>query len=270
MKIPIYQVDAFADKIFTGNPAAICPLENWLEDRVMQQIAMENNLAETAFLVKSGKFYKIRWFTPEVEVDLCGHATLASAYVIFNFLEPDASVVDFYSPRSGLLSVEKGKDGFLTLDFPSDPPSEVAPNRDLIEAIGKSPKIMLKGKTDYLLIYESQKDIEDLKPDFFLLNSVNARGIIVSAPGKDVDFVSRFFAPQSGIAEDPVTGSAHTTLIPYWSGILQKSDLEARQLSKRGGHLRCKLLGDRVRIAGKAVPYLTGEVNLEFVGVNGI
>ncbi len=262
MKLPIYQIDAFADRVFSGNPAAVCPLEAWLDDTLMQHIAAENNLAETAFLVKSDNHYEIRWFTPETEVDLCGHATLASASMLFTHFEPGANLLSFYSPRSGLLSVEKGKDGLLSLDFPADPPKEVAPVKALEEAIGGSPIQTLKGKTDYLLIYKDQQTIENLSPNFFLLNKVNARGVIVSAKGEQVDFVSRFFAPQAGINEDPVTGSAHTTLIPYWSGQLKKNRLSARQLSKRGGSLQCEALGDRVKISGKAVPYLTGEITI--------
>jgi PhzF family phenazine biosynthesis protein len=260
MNLQIYQVDAFAEQVFKGNPAAICPLESWLGDALMQQIAAENNLAETAFFLKAAEHYEIRWFTPEKEVDLCGHATLASAHIILSHFEPNAHKVSFYSPRSGRLSVERTDGDLLVLDFPSDPPAETGPRQDLVDALGKTPLKTLKGKTDYLLIYEAQEDIEAMSPDFFLLNKVKARGVIVSSPGNEVDFVSRFFAPQSGIPEDPVTGSAHTTLIPYWAGVLNKKKLEARQLSKRGGTLRCEYLGERVKIAGKAVSYLSGEI----------
>jgi PhzF family phenazine biosynthesis protein len=262
MKVPIYQVDAFAESVFQGNPAAVCPLEQWLDDKVMQQIAGENNLAETAFLVKDGDTYQIRWFTPAVEVDLCGHATLASAYVIFNYLDPGAKKVAFHSPRSGALYVSRSGNGYLELDFPADTVREVSPQMTIVEALGKTPLKTFKGKTDYLLIYENQKYIEKLQPNFFLLEKANARGVIVSAPGEEVDFVSRFFAPQSGIAEDPVTGSAHTTLIPYWAQRLKKNQLTARQLSKRGGYLKCTYEGERVKIAGKAVPYMKGEIDL--------
>ena len=262
MKIPIYQVDAFAEGLFKGNPAAVCPLESWLEEDLMQQIAAENNLAETAFIVKENDQYHIRWFTPEVEVALCGHATLATAQVLFTEFARDSDSIQFYSHRSGPLEVRRRSDGLLELDFPSDPPAKIAENRAINEALGKSPIRTLKGKTDYLLIFESQKDIERLAPNFYVLGKVPARGIIVSAPGEAVDFVSRFFAPGSGIAEDPVTGSAHTTLIPYWAGELGKNQLSARQLSSRGGALVCEYLGERVKIAGKAVPYMVGEIHL--------
>ena len=256
----LYQIDAFADRVFSGNPAAVCPVEHWPEESLMQQIAAENNLAETAFVLKAGNHYEIRWFTPEMEVALCGHATLASAYVLFQHYEKEARLISFFSPKSGLLSVEKAENGYLTLDFPADPPSEVVPLKTLEEALGMSPVKTLKGKTDYLLIYKNQQEIENISPDFFLLNKVEARGVIVSAKGEAVDFVSRFFAPKVGINEDPVTGSAHTTLIPYWSEVLNKKQLSARQLSKRGGSLHCEALGQRVKIGGSAVPYLLGEI----------
>lgn len=262
MKLRLYQIDAFADRVFTGNPAAVCVLEQWLETDVMQQIAAENNLAETAFVVKREKEYEIRWFTPELEVDLCGHATLAAAYVLFREHEPASSQIAFHSPRSGSLPVEKGPEGYLILDFPADTLTAVPPNEALHNALGKTPMMNFKGKTDYLLVYENQEAIASLQPDFFLLNKIPARGVIVTAPGREVDFVSRFFAPQSGISEDPVTGSAHTSLTPYWSGRLGKKKLIARQLSRRGGELICEALGDRVKIAGRAVQYLSGEIEV--------
>lgn len=260
-KQKIYQVDAFADAPFKGNPAAVCVLDQWLPDSKMQDIAMENNLAETAFVVKDGSLYHIRWFTPEVEVALCGHATLATAYVLFEYYRADGPVLQFHS-LSGPLSVERSEDGSLILDFPADNPVLVDPLPALNEALGIAPEKTMKGKTDYLLIYKDQQLIENLKPNFFLMNRVDARGVIVSAKGDQVDFVSRFFAPQSGVSEDPVTGSAHTTLTPYWSGELKKIKLEAQQLSKRGGNLHCELHNDRVKIRGKAVPYLIGEILL--------
>lgn len=262
MKLRLYQIDAFADRVFTGNPAAVCVLDQWLDTALMQQIASENNLAETAFLVKCDKEYEIRWFTPELEVDLCGHATLASAFVLFREYEPDASRIAFHSPRSGPLSVEKGPDGYLVLDFPADTLTEVPSFDALNKALGRSPVKSFKGKTDYLLVYEDREAIASLQPDFFLLNQVAARGVIVTAPGREVDFVSRFFAPQSGINEDPVTGSAHTSLTPYWSGRLGKTKVIARQLSRRGGELLCEARGDRVKIAGRAVQYLAGEIDI--------
>ena len=256
----IFQIDAFTDKLYSGNPAAVCILENWIDDTIMQKIAMENNLAETAFAVRDGSQYIIRWFTPELEVDLCGHATLATAFVLFENYNLSVSYIEFFSPRSGKLLVEKGENGLLILDFPTDDIRSIESIQNLNEAIGKNPVYTLKGKTDYLLIYDNQEVIEQLKPNFFLLNQLDARGVIVSAPGDDVDFVSRFFAPQCGVNEDPVTGSAHTSLIPYWSKVLGKSTLVAKQLSKRGGDIYCEFLDKRVKIAGRAVPYLKGEI----------
>ncbi|MBT8292536.1 MAG: PhzF family phenazine biosynthesis protein [Eudoraea sp.] len=256
----LFQIDAFTDQLYSGNPAAVCILKNWIDHSIMQKIARENNLAETAFAVRDGSQYIIRWFTPELEVDLCGHATLATAFVLFENYNLNTSSIEFTSPRSGKLLVEKGENGLLILDFPTDDINFIEPIQTLNEAIGKKPVYTLKGKTDYLLIYNNQEEIEQLKPNFFLLNQLDARGVIVSAPGNEVDFVSRFFAPQCGVNEDPVTGSAHTSLIPYWSKVLGKSKLDARQLSKRGGDIYCEFLDKRVKIAGRAVPYLKGEI----------
>ena len=260
MKQTIYQVDAFASKLFGGNPAAVCILENWLPDNLMQQIAMENNLSETAFLVPKGGGYEIRWFTPGVEVDLCGHATLASAFVLFSELEAGTSKIDFHSPRSGPLSVRQESDGQLTLNFPADTMSAIDPIPELNEAMGKTAQNTYKGKTDIMLIYEQQQDVEALNPNFFLLKNLDVRGVIATAPGNEVDFVSRFFAPQSGVDEDPVTGSAHTSLTPYWAETLGKKRLTARQLSQRGGALSCELEGDRVLITGRGILYMKGEI----------
>jgi PhzF family phenazine biosynthesis protein len=260
MKIKLYQIDAFTDRIFGGNPASVCPLNHWLPDDTMQRIAMENNQAETAFFVRERNRFHIRWFTPALEVDLCGHGTLASAYVLF-YLEDFAGPVVEFDSRSGLLRVTKEND-LLTLDFPADPPLKVSPPEDLITALGSWPVDIYKGKSDYLLVYASAEEIESIKPDMRLLAQVPARGIIVTAPGMDVDFVSRFFAPQSGIPEDPVTGSAHTTLTPYWAARLGQSRLNARQLSRRGGRLQCALDGERVKISGQAVAYMAGEIQL--------
>ena len=262
MKLKIFQVDAFADKVFSGNPAAVCILDSWLDASLMQQIAAENNLAETAFVVKNNDSYDIRWFTPEVEVDLCGHATLASAFVLFHHYVPNSKTIAFHSHRNGPLTVEKGNDGYLVMDFPVDELVEVEPLSVMNEALGINPMKTLRGKTDYLLIYDNQKDIEDIRPDFFKLDKIDARGVIVSAKGNEVDFVSRFFAPQSGINEDPVTGSAHTSLTPFWSKVLGKNKLSAKQLSRRGGELLCENLGKRIKISGKAIPYLTGEIEV--------
>jgi PhzF family phenazine biosynthesis protein len=260
MKIKLFQIDAFTDKIFGGNPASVCPLDYWLPDNAMQLIAMENNQAETAFFVREQNGFHIRWFTPTTEVDLCGHATLAAAYVLFHLEGFPEPTIEFNS-RSGLLRVTKGDD-FLTLDFPADPPHKVSPTDDLITAVGSWPMETYKGKFDYLLVYAAAEEIKGIKPDMKLVAEVPARGIIVTAPGQDVDFVSRFFAPQSGIPEDPVTGSAHTTLTPYWAGRLGRTSLEARQLSKRGGRLRCTLDGERVKISGQARAYMTGDIQL--------
>jgi PhzF family phenazine biosynthesis protein len=260
-KIKLFQVDAFTAEVFHGNPAAVCILEEWPEARKMQQIAAENNLAETAFVVRMGNDYEIRWFTPAVEVDLCGHATLAAAYVLFKYYDYPSSIINFHSRQSGLLSVEQAG-AFLTLDFPTDIYEEVSTPKALIAALGLTPLRTYKGKTDYLLYFSSQKEIEDLHPDFSLLSTVGGRGVIVTAKGNTVDFVSRFFAPQSGIDEDPVTGSAHTTLIPFWSKILGKNVLVAKQLSKRQGDLTCEYRGDRVKITGQAVTYLQGEMEI--------
>lgn len=260
MNIPIYQIDAFADSLFTGNPAAVCPLQAWLPDEVLQKIAAENNLSETAFFAREGDGYRIRWFTPGVEVNLCGHATLATAYAVFAFEGHPGDVIQFAS-RSGTLRVRRDGDR-LVLDFPADAPRREAAVPGLVEAIGRQPVEEWKGRTDYLLVYERQADVEALAPDFTRLRAVEARGIIVSAPGEAVDFVSRFFAPRVGVDEDPVTGSAHTTLTPYWANRLGKNDLSAMQLSRRRGWLQCRLAGDRVEIAGKAVPYLRGTITV--------
>ncbi|WP_162055195.1 PhzF family phenazine biosynthesis protein [Pontibacter pamirensis] len=260
-KIKLYQIDAFTDKVFHGNPAAVCVLNVWLEDKVMQQIAAENNLAETAFVVQNGSDYEIRWFTPTVEVDLCGHATLASAYVLFYFYNHPTNTINFQSRRSGLLTVDREGEE-LTLDFPADVYKQVEAPQALISALGATPAEVYKGKTDYLLLFHTQKEIERLAPDFRILASVEARGVIVTAPGDEVDFVSRFFCPQVGIDEDPVTGSTHTTLTPFWSQKLYKKVLSAKQVSARQGDLRCEFLGDRVKITGKAVAYLSGEIEV--------
>jgi PhzF family phenazine biosynthesis protein len=257
----IYQVDAFANEIFSGNPAAVCPLEGWLSDDILQKIAMENNLAETAFYVKQGDQYQLRWFTPTVEVDLCGHATLAAAFVLFNFENHIGDTILFHSVRSGILTVTK-KDHFLALNFPTDKlePAELTP--ELTAGFTIVPRLAFKGKTDYMLVFENEEEIVKILPSYDDIAKVKARGIIVTAKGDHVDFVSRFFAPAAGVNEDPVTGSAHTTLIPYWAERLGKSDLTAIQLSKRKGYLHCKYLDDRVEISGQGKLYLTGEIYL--------
>lgn len=258
MEISLYQIDAFADKVFSGNPAAVCPLDAWLPDALLQNIAMENNLAETAYYVKEKKGYRIRWFTPAVEVDLCGHATLAAAFVLFNHGGYQGDSISFNS-RSGPLTVSRQGD-LLTLDFPTDSLSEVPVLPELEEAFSIRPVKALKGRTDYLLVYESESQIRSLTADMARVARIKARGIIVTAKGDQADFVSRFFAPQSGVNEDPVTGSAHTTLIPYWAQVLKKTEMEAIQCSARGGHLHCKMKGERVEISGKGRTFLIGHI----------
>ncbi len=260
MKIRMFQVDAFTETLFGGNPAAVCLLTETLPDEMMQKIAAENNLAETAFVTETGDSFSIRWCTPKVEVDLCGHATLASAHVIFNHLAYSKKTIRFTS-RSGILEVRKEKD-LLVLNFPTDTLQKGCLPPTVTESLGMDPVEILKGKTDYLLVYESQRQIEALDPDFAGLCKATARGIIATAKGDESDFVSRFFAPQVGINEDPVTGSAHTTLIPYWSARLGKKEMTAIQLSERRGYLKCKDLGERVEIAGKTVTYLVGEIDV--------
>ena len=261
MKIKIYQIDAFADKIFSGNPAAVCPLDNWLPDETMQSIAMENNLAEAAFYVNEKEGLRIRWFTPTVEVDLCGHATLATAFVLFNHENYVGDKIIFNS-RSGPLTVTKAGE-VLTLNFPVDTLVEVPAIPVLEQGLGAKPLKTFKGKTDYMLVFENEYLIKNMNPDFKLIGTVDARGIIVTAKGDTVDFVSRFFGPQSGMDEDPVTGSAHTSLSPYWATVLSKTDFSAIQLSTRQGKLKCKLVGDRVEISGTAKSYLTGTISIE-------
>ncbi|MFZ9010540.1 MAG: PhzF family phenazine biosynthesis protein [Anaerohalosphaeraceae bacterium] len=257
----LYQVDAFASELFSGNPAGVCILEKWLPDNIMQSVAAENNLAETAFAVPTAHGYEIRWFTPETEVALCGHATLATAHVLFNTRHPALNSIRFQSRERGILEVAKS-DGWLVLNFPSDTLEEVEMPKGLAGALGGTPKACWKGLTDYMVVYETEEEIRTLSPNYHLLNQIPVRGVIVTSPGRDHDFVSRFFAPRCGVPEDPVTGSAHTTLIPYWGGKLGKTRLSAAQLSSRGGILRCELLGDRVKIAGKAITYMKAELYL--------
>ena len=259
MSIPIYQVDAFTDKLFGGNPAAVCPLEEWLDAELLQNIAAENNLSETAFFVKKERVFELRWFTPAVEVELCGHGTLASAHVIFNHLGYDEEQIVF-SSASGELRVTNKK-GQLTLDFPSTPPSPAEVKSELILGLGMRPKEVHKSR-DYLALYESEDDILSLEPNFEILRELDCLGVIVTAKGKNSDFVSRFFAPAIGINEDPVTGSAHTTLIPFWAARLNKKVLHAYQLSKRKGELFCEDAGERVKIGGHAITFFKGEITL--------
>ncbi|MEM9298640.1 MAG: PhzF family phenazine biosynthesis protein [Bacteroidota bacterium] len=261
MTIPIYQVDAFTDELFKGNPAAVCPLEKWLPDDALQRIAAENNLSETAFFVKNDSGFELRWFTPTVEVALCGHATLASAHVLFEHLEYTEPIIHFQTTESGILQVSKSENG-LCMDFPMDNPAQVIPPSRLFQVLGIDEAACYKGKTDYLVVLQDQLSLDRIKPDFKALVKIEARGVIVTAPGLNHDFVSRFFCPQVGIDEDPVTGSAHTTLAPYWSKMLNKSNLTAQQRSKRTGELICKLNNDRVLLTGKAATYLSGQINI--------
>jgi PhzF family phenazine biosynthesis protein len=259
MTIPIYQADAFTSQLFGGNPAAICPLTEWLPDDVMQKIAIENNLAETAFFVKNDTGYALRWFTPEYEIDLCGHATLASAHILFTELGYKQDSIHFETVKAGVLSVKRDGDKY-TMDFPSRPPIHIELPIGLAEALSEKQPVDVLRSRDYFIVYESEDDIRDISPDFFALSKMDTVGVIVTAPGKEVDFVSRFFAPGAGIPEDPVTGSAHCNLIPYWADKLGKDKLHAYQISHRKGELWCELKGDRVLMTGKAVTYLKGEI----------
>lgn len=264
MRISIFQIDAFTDVLFGGNPAAVCPLEYWLDDHILQQIAAENNLAETAFFVKeSADQFHLRWFTPEIEMDLCGHATLASAYVLFEELGYSNSRIEFKT-RSGALRVEKENDLFV-LDLPSRPPKRATLPKSIKDGLNILPNEVWKSR-DYVLVYEREEDIIKIQPNMGILNQVNIDpgGIIVTARSShvDVDFVSRFFTPQASIFEDPVTGSAHCTLTPFWLSRLQKKTLRAVQLSERRGELFCELQDNRVMIKGRAVKYLQGTILL--------
>jgi PhzF family phenazine biosynthesis protein len=269
MKLTIYQVDAFADKLFSGNPAAVIPLDTWIDDDLMQQIAEENNLAETVFFVPENDGFHIRWFTPELEIDLCGHATLAAAFVLFELLNYKNDIIIFYS-QSGPLKVHR--DGvFIALDFPSWKPERVTDYpEELMKGLGITENLGVYKNRDYIVELESQKDVLAVKPDFSLLNKIDVIGIIITAPGDTwsdassdrIDFVSRFFAPNCGVPEDPVTGSAHSQLIPFWAEKLGKNNLHAFQLSKRGGELWCEQKGERVIIKGKAVFYMKGEITI--------
>jgi predicted PhzF superfamily epimerase YddE/YHI9 len=259
MKLPVYQIDAFTSRLFAGNPAAVCPLEQWLPDETLQAIAAENNLSETAFFAPEDGGYRLRWFTPSVEVDLCGHATLASAFLILSRLNPGAANVVFQT-RSGQLSVERDGD-LLRMDFPSRPAERCGPHPLLIQGLGRAPREVLCSR-DYLAVYASEADVASLRPDMDMLQRVDRFAVIVTAPGDRDDFVSRFFAPSKGVPEDPVTGSAHSTLIPFWAQRLGKKTLKARQISKRGGELWCEDRGVRVSIAGQAVLFLEGSIQL--------
>lgn len=257
MRLRLYQVDAFADRLFTGNPAAVVPLERWLPDATLQAIALENNLSETAYFVPEGESFALRWFTPTREVDLCGHATLAAAFVLYGSLGYSGARVRF-DAASGELTVTR--DGaWLWMDFPADPPAPVEAPSALAQGLGATPREVL-GAADYLAVFDSEDEIRALTPDFHSLTRLDRRGVIATAAGRNADFVSRFFAPKYGIDEDPVTGSAHCTLAPFWAARLGKRELTGRQCSRRGGVVRCVDAGARVRLGGQAVLYLEGEI----------
>jgi len=259
VKIRQYQVDAFASRVFEGNPAAVCPLDTWLPENTLQAIAAENNLSETAFFVPSGDGFELRWFTPATEVDLCGHATLASAHVLFAILGFQNEVIRF-ATRSGELAVRYRGD-LLEMDFPARSPAPCERPPGLAEALGAEPEEILAAD-DYLFIFAHEANVLDLQPNLALLAGLERRGTIVTAPGNSYDFVSRFFAPKVGVPEDPVTGSAHCALAPYWAARLGKTRLRARQVSKRGGEVLCEVRGDRVLLAGRAVLFMSGEIEV--------
>lgn len=260
MKLPIYQVDAFTSRRFGGNPAAVVLLGDWLPDATLAAIAAENNLSETAFVIPHAELSALRWFTPVVEVDLCGHATLASAHVLLAHRFSKADRVSF-TTRSGTLPVERAGD-LLRMDFPAMPAKPVALTDAVRDALGRTPRELLQAR-DLLAIFDSEDEVRSFRPDFAKIAALDANAVMISAPGDRTDFVSRFFAPRAGIPEDPVTGSAHCTLAPYWAARLGKSSLEARQISARGGDIFCELRGERVLIAGRAAEYLRGEIEVD-------
>lgn len=261
MKLPYYHVDAFTDRLFRGNPAGVILLSSgWLAEQVMQKIAYENNLSETAFIIEDGEDFGLRWFTPKIEVDLCGHATIAAAHVLFNEIGHKQDQIRFQT-KSGIVSVER-REKTLVLDFPSRPPVKCSCPLGPARILGKKPAEVWKSR-DYLFVFNEEEDILNMTPDFVSMKNWECLGVIVTAPGKTADFVSRFFAPRAGVNEDPVTGSAHSTLIPYWAERLQKTSLQALQLSKRGGELFCQEAGKRVKIGGRAITYLSGEIYLQ-------
>jgi PhzF family phenazine biosynthesis protein len=261
MKLPIWQLDAFTSELFGGNPAAVVVMDDWLPDRTLQAIGRENNLSETAFIVPRGEAFGLRWFTPSIEVDLCGHATLAGAHVLFHHGYTRASEVAFETRQAGTVHVTRNDD-LLTLDFPARPPAAIDFDRtEVADALGAEPAAILAAR-DLLAIFPRQADVEGLRPRFAKIRALDAFAVIATAPGDRSDFVSRFFAPKAGVDEDPVTGSAHCTLVPYWSRRLKRTRLHALQVSDRGGELFCEDRGDRVAIAGRAVEYMRGEITV--------
>ncbi|MEW6668397.1 MAG: PhzF family phenazine biosynthesis protein [Thermodesulfobacteriota bacterium] len=261
MRIPLYQVDAFTSQVFFGNPAAVCLLERWLEDSILQAVASENNLSETAFLVRNAEGFDLRWFTPVTEVALCGHATLASAFVLFTRRDWPEESIRFRTRKSGELVVSRRGD-LLEMDFPARPPNPQGPPDGLLEALHVTPEAVLGSAEDLLVVLDSEKVVREVQPDFGALERVACRGTIVTARGDRSDFVSRFFAPRVGVPEDPVTGSSHCVLTPYWASVLGKQELHAYQVSKRGGELFCTDLGERVKISGRAALYLEGTISI--------
>lgn len=261
MKLDIYQVDAFAEKVFKGNPAAVIPLEDWIDEKLMQQIAMENNLSETAYVVKTDDGYHIRWFTPEYEIDLCGHATLASSYVIKNFLEPHLTEIHLSTQKAGLLKTYV-KDGMYTLDFPSRMPVPCDVPEGLLKSVGVTAAVEVLRSRDYFIVLPDEEAVQNAEPDYTIMKELDTIGVIITAKGRSADAVSRCFYPGAGIPEDPVTGSAHCNIVPYWSQKLKKDHLFCKQLSARGGDLWCELRDDRVLMSGKCVLYMKGEIDL--------
>lgn len=259
MTLTVYQVDAFANEIFKGNPAAVIPLNNWLDATLMQQIALENNLSETAFFVKTDEGYDLRWFTPEYEIDLCGHATLASAYVIKTFLEPHVHTIQFTTQKAGVLKTT-AKDGVFTLDFPARMPAATQVPKNLLESLGVTNAVEVLRSRDYFVVLPNEEAVQHVEPDYTLMKTLDTIGVIVTAKGQSADVVSRCFYPGAGIPEDPVTGSAHCNIIPYWSSKLGTTKIFAKQLSQRGGELQCELAGDRVLMNGKCVLFMKGEI----------
>ncbi|MEE2689821.1 MAG: PhzF family phenazine biosynthesis protein [Pseudomonadota bacterium] len=260
MKIPIYQIDAFAESAFSGNPAAVCPLDDWLETETMQAIAEENNLSETAFFVPNNDDFDIRWFTPKAEIDLAGHPTLATAHAIFTEILPGRSSVKFNTKLGDILSVDDDA-GVLTMDFPARPPIKTGGVEEMVDALGAKP-VQFLAERDAFVVLSSESELRALSPDMVKLTALSYLGTIATAPGDEVDFVSRFFAPRYGIPEDPVTGSAHCELIPYWAERLGRTKMLARQISKRGGTIYCEYMGERVKIGGRALTFMRGEIEL--------
>ncbi|ANE52676.1 PhzF family phenazine biosynthesis protein [Flavisolibacter tropicus] len=265
MNLNIFQVDAFTESVFKGNPAAVIPLEHWLEDNLMQQIAMENNLSETVFFVKGEEGYHIRWFTPEYEIDLCGHATLAASYIIKNFIEPPIKEIQFTTQKVGQLKTYCNE-GVYTLDFPARMPQACEVPEKLLSSLGVSNAVEVLKSRDYFVVLPNEDAVRNLQPDYTLMKELDTIGVIATAKGQSADVVSRCFYPGAGIPEDPVTGSAHCNIVPYWSEKLNTTELNCKQLSPRGGDLQCELNGDRVLLAGKCVLFMEGKVYLDELG----